>query len=90
MTTTAGATEMHFMPKNIVVYFAMGQVRTGAFRPGATHQQRLQDVQIIPRASGQPDQPTKQVCINDPGLGTDGGTSGLTGMMRRIDKRCSR
>jgi uncharacterized protein (DUF2235 family) len=33
-----------------------------------------------------PIDPAEQVCFYDPGLGTDSGASGLTGIMRKIDK----
>jgi uncharacterized protein (DUF2235 family) len=76
---------MLFMPKNILVY-SDGTGQDGGVRP----EQRISNVYKIYRSSRvHPDNaidPTEQVCFYDPGLGTDSGASGLTGIMRKIDK----
>jgi uncharacterized protein (DUF2235 family) len=76
---------MHVMPKNIVVY-SDGTGQDGGVRP----EQRISNVYKMYRSSRvHPDNaidPGEQVCFYDPGLGTDSGASGLTGIMRRIDK----
>lgn len=73
------------MPKNIVVY-SDGTGQDGGVRV----EQRISNVFKMYRASRiHPDNevnPTEQVCFYDPGLGTDIGARGLTGIMRRIDK----
>ncbi|MET4802837.1 DUF2235 domain-containing protein [Bradyrhizobium sp. LB11.1] len=73
------------MPKNIVVY-SDGTGQDGGVRP----EQRISNVYKMYRSSHvHPDNamdPTEQVCFYDPGLGTDSGASGLTGVMRKIDK----
>jgi hypothetical protein len=73
------------MPKNIVVY-SDGTGQDGGVRV----EQRISNVYKMYRASRvHPENvinPADQVCFYDPGLGTDSGASGLTGMMRRIDK----
>lgn len=73
------------MPKNIVVY-SDGTGQDGGMRP----EQRISNVYKMYRSSrvhpDNPIDPTEQVCFYDPGLGTDVGASGLTGLMRRIDK----
>jgi uncharacterized protein (DUF2235 family) len=85
MTFAAGAMEMLFMPKNIVVY-SDGTGQDGGVRP----EQRISNVYKMYRSSrvhpDNPIDPTEQVCFYDPGLGTDSGASGLTGTMRKIDK----
>jgi hypothetical protein len=81
----AQATERHFMPKNIVVY-SDGTGQDGGVRP----EQRISNVYKMYRSSRvHPDNaidPAEQVCFYDPGLGTDSGASGFTGVMRKIDK----
>jgi uncharacterized protein (DUF2235 family) len=76
---------MLFMPKNIVVY-SDGTGQDGGVQP----EQRISNVYKMYRSSRvHPDNaidPTEQVCFYDPGLGTDSGASGLTGIMRKIDK----
>src|SRR3954447_13415815 len=76
---------MHFMSKNIVVY-SDGTAQDGGVRP----EQRISNVYKMYRSSRvHPDNaigPAEQICFYDPGLGTDIGTSGLTGIMRKIDK----
>jgi uncharacterized protein (DUF2235 family) len=76
---------MHFMLKNIVVY-SDGTGQDGGVRP----EQRISNVYKMYRSSRvHPDNaidPGEQVCFYDPGLGTDSGASGLTGIMRKIDK----
>src|ERR1700730_4542891 len=76
---------MLFMPKNIVVY-SDGTGQDGGVRP----EQRISNVYKMYRSSrvhpDNPIDPTEQVCFYDPGLGTDSGASGLTGIMRRLDK----
>ena len=73
------------MPKNIVV-FSDGTGQDGGVRP----EQRISNVYKMYRSSRvHPDNaidPVEQVCFYDPGLGTDIGASGLTGIMRKIDK----
>lgn len=74
-----------FMPKNIVVY-SDGTGQDGGVRP----EQRISNVYKMYRPSRvHPDNaidPAEQVCFYGPGLGTDSGASGLTGIMRKIDK----
>ncbi|MEH2480490.1 uncharacterized protein (DUF2235 family) [Nitrobacteraceae bacterium AZCC 2146] len=73
------------MPKNIVVY-SDGTGQDGGVRV----EQRISNVYKMYRASRvHPEneiKPADQVCFYDPGLGTDSGASGLTSIMRRIDK----
>jgi len=73
------------MPKNIVVY-SDGTGQDGGVRP----EQRISNVYKMYRASRvHPDNaidPVEQVCFYDPGLGTDSDASGLTSIMRKIDK----
>jgi uncharacterized protein (DUF2235 family) len=73
------------MPKNIVVY-SDGTGQDGGVRP----EQRISNVYKMYRSSRvHPDNainPAEQVCFYDPGLGTESGTSGLTSVMRSIDK----
>ena len=73
------------MPKHIVVY-SDGTGQDGGVRP----EQRISNVYKMYRSSRvHPDNaidPAEQVCFYDPGLGTDSGASGLTGIMRKIDK----
>lgn len=73
------------MPKNIVVY-SDGTGQDGGVRP----EQRTSNVYKMYRSSRvHPDNlidPSEQVCFYDPGLGTDSGASGLTGVVRKIDK----
>ncbi|WP_316200671.1 MULTISPECIES: DUF2235 domain-containing protein [unclassified Bradyrhizobium] len=73
------------MSKNIVVY-SDGTGQDGGVRP----EQRISNVYKMYRSShvhpDNPIDPTEQVCFYDPGLGTDIGASGLTGIMRKIDK----
>lgn len=76
---------MHFMAKNIVVY-SDGTGQDEGVRP----EQRVSNVYKMYRSSrvhpDNPIDPTEQVCFYDPGLGTDSSASGLTGIMRRLDK----
>jgi uncharacterized protein (DUF2235 family) len=76
---------MHPMPKNIVVY-SDGTGQDGGVRP----EQRISNVYKMYRASrvhpDNPIDPVQQVCFYDPGLGTDSDASGLTAIMRTIDK----
>jgi len=78
------ATEIS-MPKNIVVY-SDGTGQDGGVRV----EQRISNVFKLYRASRvHPDNaidPAEQVCFYDPGLGTDSSASGLTAIVRRIDK----
>lgn len=73
------------MAKNIVVY-SDGTGQDGGVRV----EQRISNVFKMYRASRiHPDNtisPTEQVCFYDPGLGTDVGARGFTGLMRKIDK----
>jgi uncharacterized protein (DUF2235 family) len=73
------------MPKNIVVY-SDGTGQDGGVRP----EQRISNIYKMYRSSRvHPDNaidPTEQVCFYDPGLGTDIGASGLTGIKRKVDK----
>jgi uncharacterized protein (DUF2235 family) len=73
------------MSKNIVVY-SDGTGQDGGVRP----EQRISNVYKMYRSSRvHPDNaisPAEQVCFYDPGLGTDSAASGLTGVMRKIDK----
>ena len=73
------------MPKNIVVY-SDGTGQDGGVRP----EQRISNVYKMYRSSrvhpDNPIRPSEQVCFYDPGLGTDSGASGLTAIMRKIDK----
>ncbi|TYL89965.1 DUF2235 domain-containing protein [Bradyrhizobium rifense] len=73
------------MPKNIVVY-SDGTGQDGGVRV----EQRISNVYKMYRSSrvhpDNPIDPTEQVCFYDPGLGTDSGASGLTGIIRKIDK----
>lgn len=73
------------MPKNIVV-FSDGTGQDGGVRA----EQRISNIYKMYRSSRvHPDNaidPAEQVCFYDPGLGTDSGVSGLTGIKRRIDK----
>jgi hypothetical protein len=70
------------MPKNIVVY-SDGTGQDGGVRP----EQRISNVYKMYRASrvhpDNPIDPAQQVCFYDPGLGTDSGASGLTGIIVR-------
>lgn len=73
------------MPKNIVVY-SDGTGQDGGVRV----EQRISNVYKMYRSCrvhpDNPINPAEQVCFYDPGLGTDIGASGLTSVMRRIDK----
>lgn len=73
------------MPKNIVVY-SDGTGQDGGVRP----EQRISNVYKMYRSSrvhpDNPISPAEQVCFYDPGLGTEIGASGLTAIMRKIDK----
>lgn len=73
------------MAKNIVVY-SDGTGQDGGVRV----EQRISNVFKMYRVSRiHPDNtisPTEQVCFYDPGLGTDVGSRGFTGLMRKIDK----
>jgi len=73
------------MPKNIVVY-SDGTGQDGGVRA----EQHISNVYKMYRSSRvHPDNaidPAEQICFYDPGLGTDSGARGLTGIMRKIDK----
>jgi uncharacterized protein (DUF2235 family) len=73
------------MPKNIVVY-SDGTGQDGGVRA----EQRISNVYKMYRSSrvypDNPINPAEQVCFYDPGLGTESGASGFTGVARRIDK----
>lgn len=73
------------MTKNIVIY-SDGTGQDGGVRP----EQRTSNVYKMYRSSRiHPDNainPAQQVCFYDPGLGTEDTVSGLTGIMRWIDK----
>src|ERR1700716_3257399 len=85
MMFAAGRDGDAFMPKNIVVY-SDGTGQDGGVRP----EQRISNVYKMYRSSrvhpDNPIDPAEQVCFYDPGLGTDTGASGLTAVMRKIDK----
>ena len=73
------------MPKNIVV-FSDGTGQDGGVRP----EQRISNVYKMYRSSRvHPDNaidPVEQVCFYDPGRERTSAQSGLTGIMRKIDK----